>query len=131
MRSTADRAAISRREAVGRDDWQAPDPGSLALRWTVATSTLDQFVLDHDHLDVLRELVQNEYDAQGRSLEINFQEDHLEVVGSGNPVDRDGWQRLSVMLGTGRVPDSADRIKPKENSLGSKNFGLKSLFLIG
>ncbi|HEV2173697.1 MAG TPA: hypothetical protein VGR71_09030, partial [Nitrospira sp.] len=117
--------------SVGGIDWQRPDPASLALRWTVATSTLDQFVLDHDHLDVLRELVQNEYDAHGRSLEINFEEDHLEVVGSGDPIDRDGWRRLSVMLGTGKVPDTAYRIKPKENSLGSKNFGLKSLFLIG
>src|SRR5690242_3875062 len=106
---------IDKQGAVGRIDWQPPDPASLALHWTVATSTLDQFVLDHDHLDVLRELVQNEYDAHGRSLEINFEEDRLEVAGSGDPIDRDGWRRLSVMLGTGRVPDSAYRIKPKEN----------------
>jgi hypothetical protein len=113
------------------DGWRPPDPASLPLQWRVATSTLDEFVLDHDPLAVIRELVQNEYDAEGRSLEIHFLEDRLEVVGSGQPIDQDGWRRLSVMLGTGRVPNSSERIRPKENSLGSKNFGLKSLFLIG
>src|SRR5205823_1737545 len=51
--------------------------------------------------------------------------------GNGRPIDDDGWLRLSVMFGTGETADHGVRIPPKVNSLGSKNFGLKSLFLLG
>ena len=35
------------------------------------------------------------------------------------------------MLGTGWIPNSDTYIEPKKNSIGSKNFGLRSLFTVG
>ena len=35
------------------------------------------------------------------------------------------------MLGYGLVASAADRVEPKANGIGSKNFGLRSLFLLG
>ncbi len=80
---------------------------------------------------MLRELVQNEYDAGGTELAIEFGQDALIVRGNGKPVDSAGWSRLSVMLGHGLVAGAADRVDPKTNGIGSKNFGLRSLFLLG
>ena len=39
------------------------DPDGLDFRFRVATSVLIEFALSHTPADVLRELVQNEYDA--------------------------------------------------------------------
>ena len=65
------------------------------------------------------------------SLEIVFGADSLSVRGYGIPIDSAGWKRLSVMLGQGRMAGSDLIIKPKTNGIGSKNFGLKSLFSFG
>jgi hypothetical protein len=48
------------------------DPADLDLQFRVATSVLDEFVLSHTPADVLRELVQNEYDAGGTELVIGL-----------------------------------------------------------
>ena len=111
--------------------WQKPDVEGLELQFRMTRSVLDEFVEEHDASDVLRELVQNEFDAQGTRLDIVFGADSLSVRGNGIPIDAAGWNRLSVMLGQGRVAGSDLIIKPKTNGIGSKNFGLKSLFSFG
>jgi Domain of unknown function (DUF3883) len=103
----------------------------LDFQFRVGTSLLEEFAVSHTPADVLRELVQNEYDAEGTELRIDFGTDSLVVRGNGNPIDEDGWDRLSVMLGTGLVAGLAQSIRPKVNGIGSKNFGLRSLFLFG
>jgi len=108
-----------------------PDPAGLDLQFRVATGALDEFALSHTPADVLRELVQNEYDAGGTELLIDLGEDKLVVRGNGATIDRAGWKRLSVMLGHGQISGTADRVERKINGIGSKNFGLRSLFLIG
>lgn len=103
----------------------------LPLRYEVGESVLEQFAMSHTPSDILRELVQNEYDAEGHALDINFGRDRLVITGTGNPIDSAGWKRLQVMLGTGRVQNLDTYVEPKESSIGSKNFGLRSLFTVG
>jgi len=112
-------------------DWVPPDADALELTYAVTSSVVEQFAHGHTVSDVLRELVQNEYDGHGRSLSIEFSEKGLNVRGSGDSIDRAGWQRLSVMLGTGHVSGDDREVAPKTNGIGSKNHGLRSLFLIG
>ena len=90
-------------------------------------------MLGHDASDVLRELVQNEYDGGGDRLRLDFAQSALTVTGNGRGIGRDGWSRLSVIVGIGRVMGEAagDRIEAKQNGIGSKNFGLRSLFIFG
>ena len=66
-------------------------------------SVIVEFIRGHTAADVLRELVQNEYDAGGENVLIHFGADALTVTGTGKPIDARGWRRLSVMLGTGAV----------------------------
>jgi hypothetical protein len=115
------------------DQLAAPaDPAELDFRFRVGTSLVVEFAVSHTPADVLRELVQNEYDAGGTELAIDFGQDALAVRGNGKTIDNAGWKRLSVMLGHGLVAGTAaDRIQPKVNGIGSKNFGLRSLFLLG
>ena len=112
-------------------DWDKPDINELELQYNIGNSVVDQFVSGHDHSAVLRELVQNEYDAGGSQLKVEFGTDELHISGNGKKIDSDGWKRLSVMLGTGQVGGSDLTIKPKVNGIGSKNLGLRSLFLYG
>lgn len=101
------------------------------MRHAYATSVLEEFVRSHSYSDIIRELVQNEYDAEGRRLEVVFEEASIRISGNGKPIDAKGWNRLSVTLGTGLDPTTGRSIEEKVNSLGSKNFGLRSLFLFG
>lgn len=82
---------------------------------------------------MLRELVQNEFDGQGDKLLVTFGDEALEVIGNGKGVTKDGWTRLSVIVGTGRVVGDVpgERVAAKANGIGSKNFGLRSLFIFG
>lgn len=114
------------------DAWSPPDFGGQR-RTRIGASIVEQFVAGHDASDVLRELVQNEFDAGGDRLVVTFGEDSLDVMGNGRGITQDGWKRLSVIVGIGRVvgEDAAERIAPKINGIGSKNFGLRSLFIFG
>ncbi|MFG1685201.1 DUF3883 domain-containing protein [Nonomuraea sp. NPDC049269] len=106
-------------------------PADLDFQFHVGASLLTEFARSHTPADVLRELVQNEYDAGGTELSIEFGSDAVIIRGSGKTIDRAGWKRLSVMLGHGLIPGAGDRVEPKTNGIGSKNFGLRSLFLFG
>ena len=103
----------------------------LPLRYEVGDSVVEQFALSHSPTDILRELVQNEYDAGGNELGVYFGKERLVITGNGNPIDVAGWERLRVMLGTGWVQNLDTYVDPKESSIGSKNLGLRSLFTVG
>ena len=109
-----------------------PDFGGHG-RTRFGASIVEEFVKGHDPGDVLRELVQNEFDGGGDHLNVIFGTETLDVVGNGRGITSGGWDRLSVIVGTGRVvgDDDGDRVAPKMNGIGSKNFGLRSLFLFG
>jgi hypothetical protein len=63
------------------------DPADLDPQFRVATSVLDEFALSHTPTDVLRELVQNEYDAGGTELLIDLDQENLVVRGNGSTID--------------------------------------------
>jgi len=119
------------KKALHRLRWARPDADTLPLQFSIAESVLKEFVLSHDPSAVLVELVQNEYDAEGKQLRVSFGENSVTITGNGKCIDRAGWDRLSVMMGTGTVAGSDRIIKAKMNSIGSKNFGLRSLFIYG
>src|SRR5438552_8592315 len=111
----------------------APHSGEIESRlaFRVGTDLLLEFVAGHSHADLLRELVQNEYDAGGTRLTAEFGERELVVTGNGSPIDDRGWRRLRVMMSTGSVAgpgDSEAAIEATVNGIGSKNLGLRSLF---
>ena len=116
---------------MAEQDWELPQLSDSQFTFRVGTSVLEEFARSHTPADVLRELVQNEYDAHGASIEVDFGHDALVVRGTGAPIDAKGWRRLSVVLGTGLVGGTTERIAGKVNGVGSKNFGLRSLYLFG
>lgn len=117
---------------IDEPDYVPPDYGA-SRRTRIGSSVIEQFVAGHDAGDVLRELVQNEYDGGGDKLTLTFGSKSVEVIGSGRNIERSGWERLSVIVGTGNVMGTrgAEIVAPKENGIGSKNFGLRSLFRFG
>jgi hypothetical protein len=50
-------------EHVSVSEWEVPDVAASELSYAVTSSVLEQFAQGHTVGDVLRELVQNEYDA--------------------------------------------------------------------
>ena len=121
----------NRQVEMGQGQWEGPNLDDLDLEFSFGESVLSEFVSGHDVSGVLRELVQNEFDAKGTKIEILFGEMSVVILGDGRPIDTAGWKRLSVMLGRGQVARSDRVIEPKINGIGSKNFGLRSLFLLG
>lgn len=120
-----------RDKRLHQSKWVRPDADRLHLQVSYADSVLKEFILGHGPSAVLTELVQNEYDAEGTRLEVIFGENSATITGNGKVVDRAGWNRLSVVMGTGLVAGTNRRIEAKINSIGSKNFGLRSLFNYG
>lgn len=108
-----------------------PKNDSQEFSFSFGSDILQEFVLEHSASDVPRELVQNEYDAGGSQMEVSFGAETLVITGNGKPIDKKGWDRLSVVLGTGTVGETNRTVEAKTNSIGSKNFGLRSLFLFG
>lgn len=111
--------------------WEPPENSNLNFQFDIGDSILSEFILSHNLGAVIKELVQNEYDAKGQKLKVHFGHEYVEITGSGERINAQGWQRLSVVLGTGNTSNSNRNIKPKVNGIGSKNFGLRSLFLLG
>lgn len=107
--------------------------GKVDLKTIFGSSVIDQFVQAHSPADVFRELVQNEYDAHGSEIVIRFGQDMLSISGTGKPVNAKGWSRLKVIMGTGTALGDGEReeIEAKQSGIGSKNFGIRSLFLFG
>ncbi len=125
-------AAVVGAEEAAFEAWAPPEiEGQLNQR--VGSSIIDDFVLGHSAADVLREIVQNEFDGGGSHVGIVFGPSELTITGSGRPIAADGWARLDVIVGTGDVIGSqgAERVDPKSNGIGSKNFGIRSLFFFG
>lgn len=116
---------------VASHTWTRPVSEDLKLDFRIGETVLEQFARAHDPGAILRELIQNEYDAGGSRLEVVFGHEGLTIKGDGQPIDKKGWLRLSVVLGTGKVPGTSEFVTPKANGIGEKNFGLRSLFVIG
>ena len=123
--------ASKQSQNLRRVDWKRPDTRALKPRFAVADSVLEDFVAGHAPSAVLRELVQNEFDAGGTKVELSFGKEELNVYGNGSPIDTGGWKRLSVMMGSGKVGGSDRVVEAKVNGIGSKNFGMRSLFRFG
>ena len=118
--------------ALATEDLAIPEI-TADMRQRVGSSQIDEFVLAHTGADILRELVQNEFDAGGSQIGIRFKDAMLEITGIGRDIRPKGWSRLSVLIGTGEVlgDNSGEIIMPKESSIGSKNLGMRSLFRFG
>jgi hypothetical protein len=118
---------------VGQAIPWSPPLTTAPLSQRVGSSILDDFVAGHSAADVFREIVQNEFDGGGSAIEILFGETELVITGTGRPISQQGWSRLSVIAGTGNVigGQAGDMVEAKSNGIGSKNFGIRSLFLFG
>lgn len=88
-------------------------------------SILSEFVKSHGYASLIDELTQNDYDAESPESSIEFSEDRLVSTGFGKPIDEEGWQRLKMVMGTGKG------VPPKKSNLGVKNQGLRAMFLLG
>ena len=64
-------------------------------------------------------------DANSPHTTILFGVNGLTCQGDGDPVDKDGWERLTYVKGAG---DLAPR---KRNRIGIKNHGIKACFTMG
>lgn len=128
-----DGASYGEKSKRSADGDLALPTAAVELKARFGSSVIDQFVQAHSPADVFRELVQNEFDAQGAEITIRFGERMLSVSGTGRPVNSKGWKRLQVIMGTGTaLGDGArDNIEAKQSGIGSKNFGIRSLFLFG
>ncbi len=123
----------SKGSRIRNDDSAATliDLGKVEFQFRVANSVVEEFAQGHTDAAVLRELAQNEYDAGGTRLSVSFDKEQILIEGNGRVIEAAGWRRLSVMLGTGLIGSSGESVLEKTNGLGSKNFGLRSLFLYG
>ncbi|MES2120502.1 MAG: hypothetical protein V4513_08005 [Pseudomonadota bacterium] len=75
--------------------------------------------------DLVAELIQNEIDAGSTETIISFENDQLVCSGNGEPIDDNGFLRLSYLRGAG------DRVPRKRSLIGVKNHGIKASFTIG
>ena len=75
--------------------------------------------------DLIVELIQNDLDANAKYTSISFEPDRLVCQGDGEPVEEEGWERLSYVMGAG------DQVESKQFRIGIKNHGLKACFSLG
>ena len=75
--------------------------------------------------DLIVELIQNDLDANAKHTSISFELDRLVCQGDGEPVEEEGWERLSYVMGAG------DQVESKQFRIGVKNHGLKACFSLG
>ena len=68
--------------------------------------------------DLIVELIQNDLDANAKHTSISFELDRLVCQGDGEPVEEQGWERLSYVMGAG------DQVESKQFRIGVKNHGL-------
>lgn len=72
--------------------------------------------------DIITELIQNDLDADASSTKIRFDPDRIICEGNGVPIDRQGWKRLTYVLGAGT------EVEAKHDGIGIKNHGLRACF---
>lgn len=110
-----------------------PDNISLThglIRQGIPESKIDvaavvgQFLAELSLQDLVVEMVQNDLDAGATRTVITFGENALICEGNGAGVDANGWMRLSYVLGAG------GEVAAKKDGIGSKNHGLRALFLM-
>ena len=78
-------------------DWGTPELEG-GFRTRIGASIVEEFVAGHDASDVLRALVQNEFDAGGNRVSVSFGATALAISGNSGPIDASRWSRL--FLGT-------------------------------
>ncbi|MGO7532753.1 hypothetical protein [Rhizobium leguminosarum] len=83
-----------------------------------------QFLADLSLADLVVELVQNDLDAGATKTSVTFGETSLIAEGDGGFVDEGGWKRLSYVLGAG------GEVQAKAGGIGSKNHGLRAMYLL-
>jgi len=87
-------------------------------------AVVGQFLAELSLHDLVVELVQNDLDAGATRTVITFGETALISEGNGASVDANGWKRLGYVLGAG------GEVEAKKDGIGSKNHGLRALFLL-
>lgn len=88
-------------------------------------AAVGQFLREVSLIDLVVELVQNDLDAGATRTSIDFGEHGLLCEGDGEPLNGRAWARLESVIGAG------GDIEAKKDGIGSKNHGLRSLFLLG
>lgn len=107
------------------EEFSVPEIPKEQFQMKYGESVLSEFVKSHDYASLIDELIQNDYDAGSPESKIELFEDRLVSTGFGKPIDESGWQRLELVMGTGKD------VPPKKSRLGIKNQGLRALFLLG
>jgi hypothetical protein len=87
-------------------------------------AAVGQFLREVSLVDLVVELVQNELDAGASRTIIEFGEHGLICQGNGEKLNRKDWARLESVIGAG------GEIQAKRGGIGSKNHGLRTLFLL-
>lgn len=88
-------------------------------------AAVGQFLREVSLVDLVVELVQNDLDAGATRTSIDFGEHGLVCEGDGEALNGKAWARLESVIGAG------GDIESKKGGIGSKNHGLRSLFLLG
>ncbi|WP_172746648.1 hypothetical protein [Neorhizobium sp. T25_13] len=104
---------------------------SISIHRGIPKSKIDisgvfgQFLSDLSLNDLVVELVQNDLDAGAKRTVISFDTSKISAEGDGAAIDGGGWARLEYLLGAG------GEVEAKKDGIGSKNHGLRALFLLG
>ena len=72
--------------------------------------------------DLIVELIQNDLDANAFHTSIAFHPDRLLCHGNGDSIQRDGWQRLTYIMGAG------DQVQSKQFRIGIKKPWVEGVF---
>ena len=95
--------SVGRRSQNGKPaipaDWQPPDLDAFDLQHRFGDSVLLEFIRGHSYSAILRELVQNEYDAGGRVLQVTFGDTGLEVTGKRHADRQKGVEAFVCYIG--------------------------------
>jgi hypothetical protein len=109
-------------------DWDADAETFIAeekVEFKVGKSYFTGFIKTHDYIDCIIEALQNDFDARSSETLFNFGEDFFTIQGNGEPVDDNGWNRLSYSLGYNSASER------KIGSIGNKNQGVRSYLIFG
>ena len=111
--------------------WDSTQIENQHFQYRLGSKLVEELIASHSLLDILLELSQNSYDAYAKKLTIDFRDNDVIIQDDGEGFSVDGWRRVTVVLSTGYIGENSETVDSKSNSLGSKNIGLRTLFLIG